>query len=86
MLYFSTILLLSLPSSCRENLLCFLLQTMHRRLFPFGLGLFTLLRLADSTPIQIRQTEHISTAVAFDVRSTSDSCAADQPSVYICQN
>jgi hypothetical protein len=83
MLYFSTVFLLSLPSSCRENLLCFLLQTMHRRLFPFGLGLFT---LVDSTPIQIRQTEHISTAVAFDVRSASDSCAADQPSVYICQN
>src|SRR3984957_2202692 len=76
----------SLLRSCQERLLCLSLHTMYRHLFRFSLSWLTLLKPVNLTPIQVRQAEHISTARVLDLRSASDSCATDQPSIYICQN
>jgi hypothetical protein len=61
-------------------------STMHKYLSPFALGLFALLGPAHSIPIELQQVEHTNRAKALDIRSDSDSCATNQPSVYICQN
>jgi hypothetical protein len=59
---------------------------MHKYLSLFALGVLAFLGAADCAPADLVPVEHRNSAKANDIRSVSDSCATDQPSVYICQN
>jgi hypothetical protein len=61
-------------------------EIMQNCLLPFALGLLFFLGPVHSTPVERQEAKHVNAAQTVDIRSESDNCATNQPSVYICQN